>query len=85
MDSISIKTRTSQDGQYVATCPELSVSCHGQTEEEALSKLHSLICFQASSRDDLAESGPVLRRTPLQDDAETALKIVYTPDKIRVH
>ena len=84
MSKVSIKTRADSSGQYVATCPELSVSCQGQTEEEALSKLQSLICLHVSSQAGLScvdgELRPVLRYSEGH-----GVKVLYVPDRIRIH
>ena len=85
MYNISIKTRSSSDGQFVATCPELAVSCQGQTEEEALNKLQSLVYFHVLSRDGFGEFDTELRQVIRRGDGKPAVKVLYLPDKLRVH
>ena len=85
MQNISIKTRSNSDGQFVASCPELSVSCQGETEEEALNKLQSLIYFHVSSCEAIGEFDAGRRQIIRRDDNSTTTKVLYLPDKVRIH
>ena len=82
MFNISVKARDGRLGEFIAACPELSVSCQGQTEEEALSKLQSLICFHVTSREDIL---PVAGQIPEGLPVPNSVKILYVPDKLREH
>ena len=85
MFDINIKTRTGTDGQFIATCPELSVSCQGQTEEEALNKLQSLIYFHVSSQGGAGEFDAEMKRVVRREEGASTIKVLYVPDRLRIH
>ena len=85
MQNISFKTRSDPNGQFVATCPELSVSCQGETEEEAINKLQSLIYFHVSSCEGIGELDAERRQIIRRDDNSAKTKVLYLPEKVRIH
>ncbi|NQT82219.1 hypothetical protein HQ563_04305 [bacterium] len=49
---IKIEIRGQGDGEYQAICPEIGVSCQGQSLEEVLDRIKGLLVFYFSTIDD---------------------------------
>lgn len=51
MPNISLELREDEDGQFIATCPELNLTAKADTQEQAVLRLQSLIIFSLSNVD----------------------------------
>ena len=77
-----INVLKSEEGMVLASCPELGLSCVGNSEDEALDELQSLIFFHTV----VMPAGPLgVPGAPIRSVTTDDKKVLYIPSSTRLN
>jgi predicted RNase H-like HicB family nuclease len=82
---IKIEIQGHEDGQYQAYCPEVGISCRGQTFEDVLERIKDLLAFYFSAIDSAEEMAEEETEVTKQLSLYLKGKNLFVPRNPKIH